>query len=185
MSKQEPNIDSHRPSNILIIEDERETANLYQDYLEDEYCTVLATSGEQALKELSPDIDLILLDLNLPRMNGEDVIKAIENNEVEHSDPRIVIVTTRDPTSEIFDYSIDKYKMKPIYRDELHTLINDIALQNKFQYLSKTLFQKRSKRNALNQAGKTDTEIYRELIDSINELESELTEMREQIAAGD
>jgi len=185
MSKQELEAGSHGPSDILIIEDERDTANLYQNYLEDEYCTTLATSGEQALEELCPEIDLILLDLNLPRMDGEDVIEAIENNEVEHTNPRVIILTTREPTPETLDYPIDKYKMKPIYRDDLHNLINDIALQNKFQHLSKTLFQKRSKRNALNQAGKTDTETYRELLDSIDELESELTKIYEEIAAGD
>lgn len=185
MSEQELGTHPYAPSDILIIEDERDTANLYQNYLEDEYTTTLATSGEQAIEELNPDIDLLLLDLNLPRMNGEEVIEAIQNDEVRHNDPRIIILTTREPTPQILDYPIDKYKMKPVYRDDLHNLINDISFQNKFQHISKTLFQKRSKRNALNQAGKTDTETYRELLDSIEKLESELKNIYEQIAAGD
>ncbi|QLH82297.1 response regulator [Halosimplex pelagicum] len=185
MSKQQFDTGPHAPSDILIIEDERDTATLYQNYLEDQYSTTLATSGEQALEELNPRIDLILLDLNLPRMNGKKVIEAIEEDEVEHTEPRIIILTTRDPTPEILDYPVDKYKMKPIYRDDLQSLIHDIALQNEFQNLSNTLFQKRSKRNSLNQAGKTDTETYRELLNSIDEIESKLTELYEQIAAGD
>lgn len=185
MSKQDADIQPHKPSNILIIEDERDTANLYQNYLEDEYSTTLATSGEQAIEELDQSTDLILLDLNLPRMNGEEVIEAIENDEVEHTDPRIIILTTREPTTNILEYPIDKYKMKPIYRDDLHSLINDIALQNKFQHLSTTLFQKRSKRNALNQAGKTDTETYRELLNAIDELEAQIEDIYNEIAVND
>lgn len=185
MSKQDVDIQPYKPSNILIIEDERDTANLYRNYLEDDYCTKLATSGEQAIEELDPSIDLILLDLNLPRMNGREVIEAIENDDVDHTDPRIIILTTRDPTADILEYPIDKYKMKPIYRDDLHNLINDIALQNRFQHLSKTLFQKRSKRNALNQAGKTDTETYRELLNAIEELETQLEEIYDEIAIND
>jgi DNA-binding response OmpR family regulator len=185
MSKQDTDIQPHKPSNILIIEDERDTANLYRNYLEDDYCTTLATSGEQAINELDQSIDLILLDLNLPRMNGKEVIETIENDEVEHTDPRIIILTTRDPTANILEYPIDKYKMKPIYRDDLHSLINDIALQNKFQHLTKRLFQKRSKRNALNQAGKTDTETYRELLNAIDELEAQAEEIYDEIADND
>lgn len=176
---------SHAPSNILIIEDERDTANLYQDYLSEDYSTKLATSGEQALEKLTPDIDLILLDLNLPRMNGEEVLEMIERGEVNHSDPRIVILTTREPTDDVLKYPIDKYRMKPIYRDDLHNVIDDITLQNEFHCISKTLFQKRSKRNALNQAGKTDTETYRNLLSTIEELEAELKNIYEEIAAGD
>lgn len=175
----------HTPSNILIIEDERDTANLYRTYLEADYCTELATSGEQAIEKLNPATDLILLDLNLPRMDGEEVLKLIETGEVEHSDPRIIILTTREPTNILLEYSIDKYKMKPIYQDELHALINDITLQNRFQHLSKTLFQKRSKRNALNQAGKTDTETYREVLNAIEEIEYELNTLCDQIATND
>lgn len=173
---------SYAPSDILIIEDDRDTANLYQGYLEEDYTTNLATSGEQAVEKLSPTIDLILLDLNLPRMSGIDLLEMIQEDEVEHSNPRVIILTTRDPTEEILDYPIDKYQMKPIYRDDLHSLIDDITLQAEYQNLSKTLFQKRSKRNAFKQAGKTDTETYREILQNIDELEEELKDLYDQIA---
>lgn len=174
--------DQHTPSDILIIEDDRDTANLYQNFLEEDYTTSLATSGEQAIEKLSPAIDLILLDLNLPRMSGIDLLEMIQEDEVEHSNPRIIILTTRDPTEDILDYPIDKYQMKPIYRDDLHKLIDDIALQAEYQNLSKTLFQERSKQNAFKQAGKTDTETYRKILQNIDELEAELKDLYDQIA---
>lgn len=182
MSQPTPSKSDHAPSNILIIEDDRDTANLYQGYLEEDYTTKLATSGEQAIEKLSPATDLILLDLNLPRMHGKEVLEMIEEDEVQHTDPRIIILTTCEPTEEVLEYPIDKYEMKPVYRDELHHLIEDITLQNQFQHLSKTLFQKRSKRNALNQAGKTDTELYRNVLQAIEEIEDEIRELYEEIA---
>jgi DNA-binding response OmpR family regulator len=171
----------HKPNNILIIEDERETADLYNRYLNDEYKTEIATSGKQALSKLSVDTDLLLLDLNLPQMGGQEILKRINNDKVENSNPKVIVITTRKPPGEVIRKDIDKYKIKPVYQDELLNVIEEIALQNKFHHISRILFQKQSKLNALSEAGKTDTEYHRELTKSVKNLENKLSEVYKEI----
>ncbi|WP_311481664.1 response regulator, partial [uncultured Anaerococcus sp.] len=66
---------------ILIIEDEESINNIVKSYLVKEgYEVYQAFDGEEGLKVfLQEDIDLVILDLMLPKMLGEDVIKEIRN----------------------------------------------------------------------------------------------------------
>ena len=66
---------------ILIIEDEESINNIVKSYLVKEgYEVYQAFDGEEGLKKfLSEDIDLVILDLMLPKMLGEDVMKEIRN----------------------------------------------------------------------------------------------------------
>lgn len=79
--------------NILIIEDERELARVLQSYLEQAGMTVRVESrgdaGLRAWEQLQPD--LVLLDLNLPGMDGLEVAKAIRRK----ADTPIIMVTAR------------------------------------------------------------------------------------------
>jgi CheY-like chemotaxis protein len=64
---------------ILIIEDETETSKYLALALQDEgFDTVCAENGEKALKALHSEVfDLVVLDLKLPRMTGDEVLEKI------------------------------------------------------------------------------------------------------------
>src|SRR5699024_4471600 len=66
-------------NNILIIEDEKEISELVTSHLEQENFTVLtAFDGEEALQRFeNAQIDLVLLDLMLPKLNGMEFLKRI------------------------------------------------------------------------------------------------------------
>ena len=66
---------------ILIIEDEESINNIVKSYLVKEgYEVYQAFDGEEGLRKfLAEDIDLVILDLMLPKMLGEDVMKEIRN----------------------------------------------------------------------------------------------------------
>ena len=68
---------------ILVVDDMTTTLLLLHDLLKDTYEVKIAKSGTKALEILeSPnDIDLILLDIEMPDINGYDVCKRIKNNE--------------------------------------------------------------------------------------------------------
>ena len=68
---------------ILVVDDMTTTLLLLHDLLKDTYEVKIAKSGTKALEILeSPnDIDLILLDVEMPDINGYDVCKRIKNNE--------------------------------------------------------------------------------------------------------
>jgi len=99
---------------ILIIEDERELARVVQSYLEQAGMSVrMETRGDRGLlawEQLQPD--LVLLDLNLPGMDGLDIARAIRRK----SDTPIIMVTAR---AEEYDRLIglelgaDDYIVKP------------------------------------------------------------------------
>ena len=57
---------------ILLVDDDRELTSLLKELLEMEgFNVVLATDGEQALKLLDASIDLLLLDIMMPRKNRD------------------------------------------------------------------------------------------------------------------
>ena len=68
---------------ILVVDDMTTSLLLLHDLLKDTYEVKIAKSGTKALEILeSPnDIDLILLDIEMPDINGYDVCKRIKNNE--------------------------------------------------------------------------------------------------------
>lgn len=68
---------------IAIIEDDNILANVLKEAFEDAGFSVLqASDGEEGLKLMeSNEIDLILLDILLPKMNGIELLKKIRANE--------------------------------------------------------------------------------------------------------
>ena len=81
---------------ILAVDDMTTTLLLLHDLLKDTYEVKIAKSGTKALEILeSPnDIDLILLDIEMPDINGYDVCKRIKNNETIKNIP-IIFITGR------------------------------------------------------------------------------------------
>ena len=81
---------------ILVVDDMTTTLLLLHDLLKDTYEVKIAKSGTKALEILeSPnDIDLILLDIDMPDINGYDVCKRIKNNETIKNIP-IIFITGR------------------------------------------------------------------------------------------
>ncbi|MFZ2198544.1 MAG: response regulator, partial [Thermodesulfovibrionales bacterium] len=63
---------------ILIVEDEKKISDIVRAYLEKEgYGVSLAETGKAALKFLRESPDLVILDLMLPDMQGEELCKII------------------------------------------------------------------------------------------------------------
>jgi DNA-binding response OmpR family regulator len=99
---------------ILIVEDERELARVVQSYLEQAGMTVrVETSGDRGLaawEQFKPD--LVLLDLNLPGMDGLEVARAIRRK----AETPIIMVTARaEETDRLIGLELgaDDYIVKP------------------------------------------------------------------------
>lgn len=96
---------------VLIIEDEKNLASVLYDTLCDEFSVVKAFDGEEGLKkfyETSPDI--VLLDINLPKIIGWDICSEIR----KISEIPIIIMTARDS-------DIDEYKGLKLGADDYIT----------------------------------------------------------------
>ena len=68
---------------VLVVDDERMNLNALHGLLRDQYQVMAAISGEQALKAaLSGQPDLILLDINMPEMDGLQFLEAVRTDAV-------------------------------------------------------------------------------------------------------
>lgn len=106
-------------NSILIADDEPGIVNLLKDYFELNHFLVLtAANGEEAIKQASRQPDIILLDINMPKVNGFEVCKRIR----EYVSCPIIFLTARiEDLDKIkgFVSGGDDYVTKPFSIDEL------------------------------------------------------------------
>ena len=105
--------------NILVVEDELKIAQTVMDYLRREgYAVLHAATIAEALKLVSSDIDLIVLDLMLPDGQGEDLCAHVVGL---YNTPVIMLTSKRSEQSRIngFASGADDYLAKPFDLDEL------------------------------------------------------------------
>jgi DNA-binding response OmpR family regulator len=105
---------------ILIVDDERALVGVLAMLLGDAgYEFVTAYDGETALRRIRDDPpDLVLLDLGLPRLSGDEVARTI----VERALAPVIILTGRKEPGEIarlLDLGVDDYVSKPFAPKEL------------------------------------------------------------------
>jgi DNA-binding response OmpR family regulator len=124
MKADECNIRDRRPA-ILIVDDEESIHLLYKEELEEEgYIIHSAMNGEEALKIFdfaihlgSPQIDLVILDINMPGMDGIEVLRQMKQKK-----PSIpVILTSAYPEYEkdLASWASDDYIPKCFNLDDL------------------------------------------------------------------
>lgn len=104
---------------ILIIDDEQGIVTMLKDYFEFHgYRVYTAMSGAEALKEINSKPDIILLDINMPDMDGLEVCRTIR----DHVSCPIIFLTARiEETDAIIGFQSggDDYVVKPFKLGEL------------------------------------------------------------------
>ncbi|MBT5435085.1 MAG: response regulator [Alphaproteobacteria bacterium] len=90
-----------RPQSVLVVDDEEDVRTSLRDLLEAQGIAVaLAADGLEALASIRENVpDLVVLDLNMPNLNGFETITAIRDNEAWSSLP-IIVVTSQDLTAD-------------------------------------------------------------------------------------
>ena len=118
--------------NILLIEDDRPLNKAISVYFKTEKFYVLSSfSGQEALDILfQNNLDLIILDINLPDLSGFDLIEQIK---IINSNIPILILSACDLDSAIlhgFNLGAEDYVTKPFNIEILHKKINVILKRN-------------------------------------------------------
>lgn len=86
---------------ILIVDDERFNLNTLHGLLKDDYKIMVATGGEQALKAaVTGRPDLILLDINMPGLDGYEVCRRLKSDALTQGVPIIFITGLADADDE-------------------------------------------------------------------------------------
>lgn len=115
---------------VLVVEDTEVNRIMLSQRLEKRgYDVVLAVDGEEGVaKAREEDPDIVLLDMNLPKMDGLEVIHTLKESEQTKHIPIIAltahsITKTRDAT---MDAGCDEYETKPVDFERLVAKMEDL-----------------------------------------------------------
>jgi DNA-binding response OmpR family regulator len=108
---------------IMVVDDDPDTVTVLSRYLEREgFAPIEAMSGAQCLKLVADyHIDVILLDLMMPEMDGFEVVRALKGNPATAEIP-IIMITARDDIearSEGMRVGVSDFLAKPVFRKQL------------------------------------------------------------------
>ena len=165
------------PPLVLVVEDERDLADLYATWLRDEYRVRVAYGGREAIEQLDDEVDVALLDRRMPDLSGDETLQAIREEGIEC---RVAMVTAVEPDFDIVAMGFDDYLVKPVSREALTTTVENLLLRNSYDEGIQELFALSSKKALLESekdpATLDSNEEYQQLSERVAELRSELDE---------
>ena len=160
---------------VLVVEDDRDLADLYAEWLRDSYEVTTAYDGAEALERLDATVDVVLLDRMMPGRSGGEVLETIRKSEF---DPRVVMVSAVTPDLDVVQMGFDAYLEKPVDASALRETLDRMLTRAEYDEKLQELFSLIERQDAL-EAVKTeavldDSEEYRELTDRLETVQSEV-----------
>ncbi len=109
---------------VLIIEDEKKISDIVESYLKrDGHEVMVANTGKDGISSLKSKPDLVVLDLMLPDISGEDICESIRRD----SDVPILMLTAKSEEEDKIkglNLGADDYMVKPFSPNELVARVN-------------------------------------------------------------
>lgn len=124
---------------VLAVDDSKTVLNMIDLYLKDKYELICATSGNQALQILQKrTVDIILLDVMMPVMNGIMVLKKIREKEKWRDIPVLFLTGDAHKARVLESYQTGSqgYILKPVAKEDLLQRIED-GMKKQKQILEK------------------------------------------------
>jgi DNA-binding response OmpR family regulator len=156
---------------VLVVDDERDIADLYTTWLEMSHDVRTAYGGEAALEKADEDVDLIFLDRQMPDMSGDEVLDEVREQGL---DCRVVMVTAVDPDFDIVEMPFDDYLTKPVMREDLDEAVENMQEREEYAETVQEYFALTSKKATL-EAEKTPSELqqseeYQQMVRRVDEM---------------
>jgi putative two-component system response regulator len=130
-----------RPA-ILIVDDLPENIELLEAYLVPQgYEVIGATDGEEALEKLfNRQIDLMLLDVRMPGMDGFEVTRRVRQDEVHRQLPIILVTALREAKDRVdgIEAGCDDFLSKPVDEMELLARVRSLLKVKAYNDLMRT-----------------------------------------------
>ena len=114
--------------NVLVVDDSRVVRKLILNILSsrDFHC-IEAENGIEALEKLVVnEVDIIIADLNMPKMSGLELVKTIRASDIYTKIPIIMLTTEKNEEEQekCLNAGVNIYLIKPLPYDELKDNIN-------------------------------------------------------------
>jgi two-component system, chemotaxis family, chemotaxis protein CheY len=115
-----------QPRKVLVVDDSKLMHKMYEVMLR-QYSLVYASDGRQALERLreNEDVDLVLLDVNMPNMNGLEFLAHLRASGGE-SGRSVIIISTEgreEDTARGLEAGAAAYIKKPFHSEEILDVI--------------------------------------------------------------
>jgi DNA-binding response OmpR family regulator len=101
---------------VLVVDDERDVADLYALQIQEAYNPVTAYGGREALEKMDEHVAAVLLDRRMPDRHGDEVLAEIRERGY---DCPVIMVTAVDPDLNILEMDFDDYLNKPVHEETL------------------------------------------------------------------
>ncbi|ESP88982.1 response regulator receiver protein [Candidatus Halobonum tyrrellensis G22] len=101
---------------MLIVDDDPGVRDLHAAFLDPDYRVVTADTGDRALDLFDATVDVVLLDRQLGRSTGREVLDRIRDRGF---DCRVAMVSALPFDADVADAPIDDYLTKPVSREQL------------------------------------------------------------------
>lgn len=114
---------------ILIVDDDNMNCILAKHALVQEYELAMAYSGTEALEYLEEDLpDLILMDIEMPEMDGKEAVKRIKEKDEWKSIPIVFLTADSNPMTEAecLSFGADDFITKPFVPDVMRSRVGKI-----------------------------------------------------------
>ncbi|MEE6210562.1 HalX domain-containing protein [Salarchaeum sp. III] len=171
---------------VLVVEDERDLADLYKSWLSADYDVRVAGTAEGALDAIDATVDVALVDRRLPEMDGDELLAALQDT---NPDLRVALVSGIEPDFDIIGLGFDAYVVKPVSRTELHDVVRRLLARAVYSDEIQEFFALASKRAALeaekSQAELANSDAYHDLVDRIRSRRAELDDLLSQLTTDD
>lgn len=159
---------------VLVVDDDPQVLNLFEDILERDYAVEAVDSGETALEVMGEHIDVCLVDRRMPGLAGSQVVQRLRQ---QGFDQPVAMVTAIEPDFDVIDLGFDDYLMKPVDPGELQDLVKSLMLRVQYDDHLREYFSLAAKVSALRNAKTSDAlaanEEYRQAIDDLNAIRRE------------
>lgn len=117
--------DDRQPT-ILVVDDDALNLSIMEESLGHKYHLVMAENGAEALERVvEQDIDLVLLDIMMPQMDGYEACRRIKAMPIGPT-TQVILVSAKASTAERvkgYDVGADDYLTKPFEEEELHAKV--------------------------------------------------------------
>lgn len=162
---------------VLVVDDDVKLLETYEMWLDAEYDLRTAASGDEALAELTEEIQVVLLDRLMPGLSGDEVLEQIRESGINC---QVAMVTAVEPDFDISDMPFDAYVPKALDRETVIDTVERLAARADYDDVLQEHYAVAEKLSTIeNQKSEADlakNQAYQELLDRFAELDKQLSE---------